>query len=181
MLNEQQLIQACRKGVKTAQYELVRRYSGMLMSVSRRYVSDTPTAKDVLQESLLRIFKNIDTYQNTGSFEAWMRTVTVRCALNYLDKKYVRRETPTAEMYSEETSPPLALDNLGAEEIIDLVGKLPDGFRTVFNLNVIEGYSHREIGEILGITDSASRSQLTRAKQMLRKMYTATQTQQKSA
>lgn len=153
----------------------------MLMSVSRRYVSDVPTAKDILQESLLRIFKHIDNYKNTGSFEAWMRTITVRCALDYLDKKHVRRETPTARMYSEETAPPLALDNLGAEEIIKLVSTLPDGFRTVFNLSAIEGYSHREIGKMLGITDSASRSQLTRAKQMLRKLYTESQIQQKSA
>lgn len=181
MLNEKQLIKSCQKNIKTAQYELVKRYSGMLMSVCRRYVRDEPSAKDVLQESLIRIFKYIDGYKNTGSFEGWMRKITVRCALGYLDRKDVRRESAVANINSDETTEPLALDNLAVEDIISLVQELPPGFRSVFNLNVIEGYNHREIGEMLGITESASRSQLTRARQLLQRKYIETNAKYKSA
>ena len=180
-MNEKQLITACQKGIKTAQYELVKRYSGMLMSVCRRYVKDEPTAKDILQESLIRIFKNIDGYKSIGSFEGWIRKITVRCALGYLDKKHVRRESSVADINTDETTLPLALDNLGVEDIIKLVQDLPPGFRSVFNLNAIEGYNHREISEMLGITESASRSQLTRARQLLRKKYTEINAKYKSA
>ena len=180
-MNEKQLITACQEGIKSAQYELVKRYSGMLMSVCRRYVRDESTAKDILQESLIRIFKNIDGYKRLGSFEGWMRKITVRCALGHLDKKHVRRESSVADINSDETTMPLALDNLGVEDIIKLVQDLPPGFRSVFNLNVIEGYNHREISEMLGITESASRSQLTRARQLLQKKYTKINAKYKSA
>lgn len=143
----------------------------MLMTVSRRYVRDEATAKDILQESLLKIFKHIDSYKNTGSFEAWMRTITVRCALAYLDRKDVRRETSITNMSIDISSEAPVLGNLHSEEIIALIQKLPDGFRSVFNLNVLEGYSHKEISVMLNITESASRSQLTRARKVLQKLY----------
>ena len=181
MLNEKQLITSCQKGIKSAQYELVKRYSGMLMSICRRYVKDQPTAKDILQESLIRIFKNIDGYKSIGSFEGWMRKITVRCALGHLDKKHVRRESSVADINSDEITMPLALDNLGVEDIIKLVQELPPGFRSVFNLKIIEGYNHREISEMLGITESASRSQLTRARQLLQRKYTEINAKYKSA
>ncbi len=153
----------------------------MLMSICRRYVKDQPTAKDILQESLIRIFKNIDGYKSIGSFEGWMRKITVRCALGHLDKKHVRRESSVADINSDEITMPLALDNLGVEDIIKLVQELPPGFRSVFNLKIIEGYNHREISEMLGITESASRSQLTRARQLLQRKYTEINAKYKSA
>lgn len=151
------------------------------MSICRRYVKDQPTAKDILQESLIRIFKNIDGYKSIGSFEGWMRKITVRCALGHLDKKHVRRESSVADINSDEITMPLALDNLGVEDIIKLVQELPPGFRSVFNLKIIEGYNHREISEMLGITESASRSQLTRARQLLQRKYTEINAKYKSA
>lgn len=140
------------------------------MTVCRRYVSDKDAAKDVLQESLIRVFSKIDTYKSFGSFEGWMRKITVRCALAYLDRKDVRREVPMLTMNDEEVKP-IAFSNLEAEELLNLIKELPTGFRKVFNLNAIEGYSHKEIGKMLGITESASRSQLSRARQLLSKRY----------
>lgn len=143
----------------------------MLMTVCRRYIRDPESCKDVLQESLIKIFKHIDTYKNTGSFEGWMRKITLRCALAHLNRKDVRREVSITDMNYEDTVQPLALNHLHTEEIIKLVQCLPDGFRTVFNLNVIEEFSHKEIAETLGISESASRSQLTRARKLLQKLY----------
>ena len=169
LLDEKQIIKGCQKGHKASQYELVKRYSQMLMTVCRRYTPDESLAKDILQESLIRIFKNIDSYQHRGSFEAWMRKITVNCALHWLRKTYLERETQVAEFQTQEAIQPEIWDKLDTEDIIALIQQLPDGFRTVFNLYFIEGYSHKEIAELLQITESTSRSQLTRARSILQK------------
>lgn len=169
MLTEKQLIKDCQRGVKTSQYELVKRYSGVLMAICRRYAKDEPSAKDVLQEAWIRIFTNINKYQSIGSFEGWMKKIAVRCALTWLDKTHFQRETGLMDFHLNESIQPDVYDYLGVEEIQKVVEELPIGFRTVFQLNVIEGYSHKEIGEILQISESASRSQLTRAKRQLQK------------
>lgn len=169
MLSEKQLIKDCQLGKKASQYELVKRYSAMLIAVCKRYVRDESMAKDVLQETLIRIFSNIHKYRNTGSFEGWMKKIAVRCSLTWLDKTHFKRETGLTEFHLNESIQPDVYNYLGVEKIQQLIQELPPGFRAVFNLNVIEGYSHKEIGELLNITESASRSQLTRAKRQLQK------------
>ena len=182
MLSEKQLIADCQRGIKSSQYELVRRYSAMLMTVCRRYASDEAMAKDILQESLIRIFAQIDKYREMGSFEAWMRKIAVRSALNWLDRRYVKREAFRVELDAQEAVEPLIIDHLETEEILKLVQQLPLGFRTVFNLYVMEGYSHKEIAELLDISESASRSQLSRARKLLqKKMSTSHQTKYRLA
>ena len=169
MKTEKQIIKNCANGQKTAQYELVRRYSGMLMSVARRYSTDDSTAKDILQEAFIRIFDKIDQYKTTGSFEAWMRTITMRCALNWIKLKSNQVFSSIVEVDEDtKTANDDILDKLGSEEIISLIQTLPPGFKAVFNMYSIEGYSHKEIGEILEITESASRSQLSRARVLLK-------------
>ena len=140
----------------------------MLMTVCRRYASDESIAKDILQESLIKIFKNIDSYKATGSFEGWMRKITVRCALHWLRKSYLEKETQIAEIEDNKGTEPDVWSKLGTEEIIQLIQNLPDGFRTVFNLYTIEGYSHKEIADFLDIGESTSRSQLVKARTMLK-------------
>jgi len=167
LLTEKQIIRDCQQGIKSSQYELVKRYSGMLMAAGRRFVKDEATAKDVLQESLIRIFKNIQKYEPTGSFENWMRRITVRCALTSLDKAKIKREIELSEQHLNTSKEPAIFGYMELEEISRLIDELPIGYRTVFNLNVIEGYTHKEIAADLNITASASRSQLTRAKKML--------------
>ena len=169
MISEKQLINDCQKGIKSSQYKLVRRYSGMLMKVSRRYVSDQASAKDVVQESFILIFRYIDKFKNTGSFEGWIRKITVRCALQWIGKSHFKKETSLTNLEVNDSVDPAIFNKLGIEEIKRLVAELPVGYRTVFNLNVMEGYNHNEIGELLGITESSSRSQLTRAKRLLKK------------
>lgn len=139
----------------------------MLLSVCRRYARDEAMAKDVLQETLIRIFQHIGRYEDKGSFEAWMRRIAVRRSLQWIEKSSFQHELQPVEMPDTGTVEPEVYGALGAEEILELLNNLPAGFRAVFNLNVVEGYSHKEIAELLDITESTSRSQLVRARKLL--------------
>ncbi len=172
-MDETQLINGCRKGDRLAQKELYERYSRKMMGVCLRYVNDRETARDLLQDGFVKVF-SMDSYSGIGSFEGWMRKIFVNCALEYLRKSDVLRESTdldnTAELIQPDAS---AISNMSAAELMQLVQELPAGFRTVFNLFAIEGYSHKEISDMLNITESTSRSQFTRAKQMLQKRINA--------
>ncbi len=168
LLSEKHLIEQCQQFQEVAQFELVKRYTGMLMSVSRRYAVDEAMAKDIVQETFLIIFKNIQNYQPIGSFEAWMRKITIRCALKWINQKYYKKEEFIAK-YKEclSTIEPKIYSQLSTQEILKQIKELPTGFRVVLNLFLIEGYSHKEIAELLGIKESTSRSQLARAKKIV--------------
>ena len=166
---EKRIIEGCRKLKPPFQKELVLRYSGMLMTVSRRYTSDTESAKDILQEALIKILKSIPEYEERGSFEAWMKRIVINTALKYFNKSCFKNEVYKLDDMNETAVVPDIYAKLDAEELIKLINQLPEGFREVFNLNVIEGYSHKEIGEMLGIRESTSRSQLARARAILKK------------
>ena len=173
-MDESQLIKGCRKGDRLAQKELYETYSRKMMGVCLRYVNDRETARDLLQDGFVKVFTSMDSYSGAGSFEGWMRKIFVNCALEYLRKSDVLRESTdldnTAELIQPDSS---VISSMSAAELMTLVHELPTGFRTVFNLFAIEGYSHKEISEMLNITESTSRSQFTRAKQMLQKRINA--------
>lgn len=181
MLSEKRIIEGCQEKIKSSQRELVRRYSAMLMAACRRYVRDESAAKDVLQETFIRIFTNIDQYQTIGPFENWMRRIAVRCALSWLDKSKFKKETELTIQHLNTAIKPDVYHYLGFEAINKLIDELPLGYRTVFNLNVVEGYSHKEIAELLDISESASRSQLTRAKRMLRQKINLINSQKRAS
>ena len=162
-MNELQLIEGCRKGERRAQKELYDAYSRKMMGVCLRYVNDRETARDLLQDGFVKIFTSMDSYTGSGSFEGWMRKIFVNCALEYLRKSDVLREATDSS----------AISDMSAAELMNLVKELPVGFRTVFNMFAIEGYSHKEISEMLNITESTSRSQYTRAKQLLQRRINA--------
>jgi RNA polymerase sigma-70 factor (ECF subfamily) len=169
-MNEQQLIEGCKKENRLAQKELYETYSRKMMGVCIRYVNDRETARDILQEGFVKIFTGINTYTGTGSFEGWMRRVFVNCALEYLRKSDVLREAVgldnTWELSCSDSS---VVSAMSANELMQLIKELPPGFRTVFNLFAIEGFSHKEISKLLNITESTSRSQFARAKQLLQR------------
>lgn len=173
-MDELQLIEGCRKGDRRAQKALYEAYSRKMMGVCLRYIGDRETAQDVLQDGFLKVFTHIETYTGTGSFEGWLRKIFVNSALEQLRKQDVLRESTdldsTAELTQTDSSP---LADISAAELMRLIQSLPDGFRTVFNLFAIEGYSHKEIAEQLQITESTSRSQYTRAKQLLQRKVNA--------
>jgi RNA polymerase sigma-70 factor (ECF subfamily) len=169
-MNEQQLIEGCKKGNRLAQKEFYDTYSRKMMGVCLRYVSDRETARDILQEGFIKVFTSIDSYAGAGSFEGWMRKVFVNCALEHLRKSDVLRGAVELN-YSNEVSDSdySVIANMSANELMKMVQELPAGFRTIFNLFAIEGFSHREISNMLGITESTSRSQYTRARQLLQR------------
>lgn len=169
-MNEKQLIEGCRKGDRLAQKELYEMFSRKMMGVCLRYSNDRETARDLLQDGFIKVFLNIGTYSGMGSFEGWMRRIFVNCALEHLRKADILREASDLDNSAELIEPQASVtDRLSAEELMELVRRLPAGFRTVFNLFAIEGYSHREIGALLNITESTSRSQYTRARQLLQR------------
>lgn len=166
MISKKQLITGCQKGDKKCQYHLVDKYSGMLLTCCRRYARDDAMAKDLLQETFIRIFTALPKYKPTGSFEGWMRKIAVNCSLQWINKSYFKKESHPVEM-QEETQQPEILDALATEEIIKQIQTLPDGYRTVLNLYIVEGFSHKEIAETLGISVVTSRSQLLRGRNSL--------------
>ena len=163
------LIKNCQKGDKKSQYILVKKYSGLLLTVCRRYARDEGMAKDALQETFISIFQNIKQYKPIGSFEGWMRRIAVNNSLKPMERKGYTFEKATdvfEESYSQE---PVVFFQMRQEEILKHIQTLPDGYRTVLNLYAIEGYSHKEIAEMLNISVGTSRSQLLRARNILRK------------
>ncbi|UKI45965.1 MAG: sigma-70 family RNA polymerase sigma factor [Phocaeicola vulgatus] len=167
-MDEQQLIEGCINRNRLAQRELYEHYSRRMLAVCLRYVNDMETAKDLLQDGFVKVFTSLDSYSGIGSFEGWMRKIFVNCALEYLRKSDVLRESSGLDNLPELSQPDSSvISNMSAAELMNIIKQLPAGFRTVFNLFAIEGYSHKEIGDMLGITESTSRSQYTRARQLL--------------
>jgi RNA polymerase sigma factor (sigma-70 family) len=163
------IVQSCQKGDPDAQRTLYDKYSGLLMAISRRYMKNEHDAEDVLIEGFFKIFKNITSFKGMGSFEGWMKRIVVNEALMALRKKAnfnLTVELDTVQIKEES----VAQSKLEYEDIIQLLDLLPLGYRTVFNMYVIEGYKHREIAEILGISINTSKSQLILAKKRMREL-----------
>ena len=167
ILNDIALINGCKAKDQRFQKELVLRYSPMLLAVSMRYTSDKPAAKDVLQDSLVKILKSIKQYEDTGSFKAWMKRIVINTALKSKSRKRFQFEYSGLANIPDQEMAPEAYAKLSAADLMKLINTLPDGFREIFNLAAIEGYSHVEISKLLDIAPSTSRSQLTRARKIL--------------
>ena len=169
-MDEIQLIKGCKGNKPKAQKGLYETYARKMMAVCLRYTNDRESAQDLLQDGFIKVFTAIGTYSGNGSFEGWMRKIFVNTALEYLRKNDILRETVDIDSPDTLKEPDYsALEKISADELMELVRELPTGFRTVFNMFAIEGYSHKEIGEALGINESTSRSQFTRAKKLLQK------------
>jgi RNA polymerase sigma-70 factor (ECF subfamily) len=166
-MNEKQLIKSCLNGDRCAQEELYNLYARKMMGLCLRYVGDRETARDLLQDGFIKVFTTMHLYSGTGTFESWVRMVFINCLIAYVRKKDVLRDSVDLGGINEWAEEETAVAKLSAERIFELVQQLPSGFRSVFNLYAVEGYSHREIGKMLDITESTSRSQYTRARQWL--------------
>ena len=170
-MDEKQLIEGCVNSDRRAQKALYDKYSRRMMAVCLRYIKDMEDARDLLQEGFIKLFTNIHKFSGEGSFDGWVRKIFVNCALERLRQNDVLKcaddinDIDYAEIPNDE-----ATSDISSDEIMMYVRSLPDGFRTVFNMFAIEGYSHKEIGIELNITESTSRSQYMRARKMLQKM-----------
>jgi RNA polymerase sigma factor (sigma-70 family) len=167
-VTEHELIKGCIRNDQSCQRMLFEQLAGKMMTVCLRYAQDSAEAEDMLQEGFIRVFRYIGQFKFEGSFEGWVRRVIVNTALKQLQKKKIDfKEITERTQHAGPADEPYAYNNLGEEEIMKLINQLPEGYRLVFNLNVIEGYSHDEIGEMLNIQASTSRSQLVKARKML--------------
>lgn len=166
--DEQQIIALCRQNDRSAQKALYDSLSPKMYAVCLRYMPDRGSAQDVLQDGFLTLFSKLDTYSGDGSFEGWARKIFVNTALMALRKADILKQSEDIDaawdVSSDGTS---AVQDITYKELLSLIAGLPTGFRTVFNMFVIEGYSHKEISEALGITEATSRSQLQRARVIL--------------
>lgn len=172
ILTDIEIIRGCIKDDALCQKSLFNRYASTLMGICVRYARNKEDAEDILQDSFIKIFKKISQFKGEGSFEGWMRRIVVNTAL----KKYTVSRY-TKEFSVEDVKEPQLLDNndvpafthLSEKDLLVLVNNLPDGYRLIFNLYVIEGYQHDEIADMLGIQPGTSRSQLVKARHLLQK------------
>lgn len=168
-LTEKQLLTGCLKKDPAAQKMLYYRYAPKMLAVCKRYARHEMEAEDMLADGFLKVFKYIDSFKSNGSFEGWIRRIIVNTALKYCSKSSFKKEHYGLENYPENSYNPDIFSKLGIDELMELVQELPDGYRVVFNLYVIEGYSHAEISKMLDIGESTSRSQLVKARRILQK------------
>ncbi len=150
---------------------LYQKYSSKMYGICLRFAGNTMEADDILQEGFIKVFTKLKYFRNEGSLEGWVRRIFVNTAINYYRKKsrYAFNEDLEDVHFNTARTESGYSDLLSKEELVSLIQSLPNGYRTVFNLNVVEGYTHKEIGEMLGISDNTSKSQLTRAKTILKK------------
>lgn len=169
-MSDQELVARCQKGEREAQHELFKRYAGKMMTVCRRYFSSIEEAEDILQEGFIKVFERLHQWQGTGALGGWIRTIMINTALTQIRSQKKWKDTAdvnTLENIDSDTVS--ALQQLQAEEILQLIEKMPSGYRTVFNLFAIEGYGHKEIGEMLGISENTSKTQFLKSKEWLKK------------
>ncbi|MEI6047319.1 MAG: RNA polymerase sigma factor [Bacteroidota bacterium] len=170
MMSERQIIEGCANRERKAQQVLYDKYSRFLLGVCLRYAGDKAEAEDILQDSFLKIFFNINDFSGTGSFKGWLRKVAVNTAITHYHKNLKYRYYVDIEEYvSVETGvSSFEEDFFTSEELFKVLNELPTGYRMVFNLYAVEGYKHKEIAEILGIDTNTSKSQYSRAKSVIR-------------
>lgn len=171
--SETDLIQGCINGDRQMQQLLYNKFSAKMYGVCLRYAGNEHDADDILQEGFIKIFKNLAKFRNEGSFEGWIRRIFVNTAIEHYRKKVKLYNVTEAQENTIEDTELDALDSLAVKDIIKIVNELSPGYKAVFNMHVIEGYSHKEIAEIMGITEGTSKSQLARAKSVLKKLIEA--------
>ena len=167
---ESDLINGCIEGNRRMQEELYRRFSPRMYAVCLRYATSSEEAEDILQEGFIKIFKKLDSYRGEGSFEGWIRRIFVNTAIEHFRRRRYLQPVTEKEENTVEGKYLSVLDNLAEKDILELIRQLSPGYRTVFNMYVVEGYTHKEIGDMLGISEGTSKSQLSRAKVILQDM-----------
>jgi RNA polymerase sigma-70 factor (ECF subfamily) len=166
-VTETDLIKGCIKDNAHCQRMLFEQYAGKMMSVCLRYANDTMEAEDIMQDGFIKVFQYLHQFKFEGSFEGWIRRIIVNTAIRHLEKKKIQFKEIDDSGSNAPKLDPYAYSHLGQDDLMKLINQLPEGYKLVFNLNVIEGYSHEEIAEMLHIQPGTSRSQLVKARKML--------------
>lgn len=166
--DEKGFIQACVRRERWAQKVLYEEYYSRMMGVCLRYATDDEEALDILHEGFIKVFRHIGKYQPGTSLSAWIRRIMVNTAIDYFRKNSRRRTENMDEAYDISTNDPDAISRCSEQEILEAIQELTPSYRAVFNLYVVEGYAHKEIAEMLDITESTSRSNLVKARLKLK-------------
>ncbi|HEX9651348.1 MAG TPA: sigma-70 family RNA polymerase sigma factor [Cyclobacteriaceae bacterium] len=167
---EDLLIEGCLQNSPSAQKAVYERYSPKMYAICIRYVGDSESAKDILIQGFLKVLNKIGQFKREGSFEGWIRRIIVNESLTYLRKNKFMHLEVDLETAEREPDYNFVQNTFEADELIALVNLLPPGYKTVFNLFAIEGYSHKEIAEMMGINENTSKSQLSRARKHLQEL-----------
>lgn len=167
--SEPEIISGCQKGDRKFQEMLYNALSQKMFGVCMRYANEYASAEDLLQEGFVKVYRNIEKYRGEGSFEGWVRRIFVNTAIEHYRKKAQMHVVHDSQLLQYEYYDDNALGKLMKEDVVKIIQTLSTGYRTIFNLYVIEGYSHKEIGEQLGISEGTSKSQLARARYLLQK------------
>ncbi|MDB5226104.1 MAG: polymerase sigma-70 factor [Bacteroidota bacterium] len=176
-----ELIAGCRRNLREAQYKLYNLLSARMFSVCLRYAKNREAAEDLLQEGFVKVFVNIDKFRGEGSFEGWVRRIMVNTAVEHYRKSTKMYPMVNVEDVNRNITWEDSGDDLQLEDLMNMINKLSPGYRTIFNLYVVEGYSHREIGELLEISEGTSKSQLSRARYLLMDMVKKSEIVKRSA
>lgn len=170
-MTDEQLVEGCLKNDPIAQKQLYDTFSKKMMGLCLRYADNIDDAQDFLQDGFIKVFEKMDTYRGSGSFEGWIRKIMVNNILNTFRKTKKLKQNIAIDdvsyMLHDKSS---TMDAVTTKDLLKMIQQLPTGFRTVFNLYAIEGYSHKEIADELGITESTSKSQYSRARAYLQKL-----------
>ena len=162
------LLEGCRRGDRKAQESLYKILASRMMGICMRYAKDTFEAEDVLQMGFVKVFQKISDFRGEGSFEGWIRRIMVNTAIESYRKNLRNLNLVDIDEVYDQPQNTFDMSGLELKDLLKLVQQLPNGYRLVFNLYVIEGYSHKEIANQLGITEGASKSQLSRARAILK-------------
>lgn len=170
-MTDEQIVQGCIKKDAIAQRHLYERFSRKMMGVCLRYFDSREEAEDVVQNGFISVFQNMESFKGSGSLEGWIRKIMVNTALTEIRKnKKLKQNIDLDSVEFMIPSSNYMSESFAAKDLLKIIQTLPTGFRTVFNLYAIEGYSHKEIGEMLGISEGTSKSQYSRAKAHLQKI-----------
>lgn len=164
---EPELIRRCIQQDTPAQNELYRRFAGKMMGVCMRYARNRTDAQDILQDAFVKVYLNLKSFKGDGSFEGWIKRIVINTSLKHYKKNLKFKQETDIEQAYDLSFDNQVISNMSAGEVMAKVQQMPDGYRTIFNLYAIEGYQHNEIGEMLGISEGTSKSQLSRARQFL--------------
>lgn len=168
-LSEESMVKGCLRGNQRAQRMFYEKFAPLMYPLCLRYVREISEAEDVMISGFMKAFDKIDTYSGKGSLSGWLRRIMINQALGHLRKNKTMYLEIDLEAADYQPQMKWSTGHLEAEDLMKLVRQLPMGYRTVFNLYAIEGYSHKEIAEILGISENTSKSQLSRARGLLQK------------
>jgi RNA polymerase sigma factor (sigma-70 family) len=169
-VQEEELIKGCLKGERRSQKHLYELYSPKMYALCYRYVKDSMQAQDILVTAFMKVFDKISQFKNEGSFEGWIRKIMVNEALSCLRKQRTMYIETELEFADREVDYDQISDHLEAEDLLKMIAELPAGYRIVFNMYAIDGYSHKEIADHLGISENTSKSQLSRARTYLQRI-----------